>query len=301
MNPELSQPLVSIVLPTYNRAGLIGETIQSVIGQTYTHWELIVVDDGSEDDTESVVTGFAHNQIRYTRISHTGRLGAVRNCGIKLAKGDYIAFVDSDDLWRPDKLAFQLSLSRQYPQASFVFSNGNQFGDGAIIPPDWDTLFVGKFFKAMVFENKFCIYTSSFVFKKKVFEKIGPIKEHLVIDCDVDFFFRATYLFEGIFTNERLINIRKHSHNTSSNVSFLPYTELIEIYRSFYAEGWLTKTQHNMLAGAMYYKMARDLYKQRKRKSAFASFLKYNSLMPMNWKGWIRLLQTSPFALSSDD
>jgi len=294
-------PLVSIVVPTYQRAHLVAETIRSVINQTYGHWELIVVDDGSRDDTEAVVTGFKDSRIRYIAIDHTGSTGSVRNAGIKLALGEYIAFLDSDDLWRPDKLTFQLNLCLKYPQASFIFGNGTQFGEGAITPPDWEDVFAGNFFEAMVFQKKFCIYTSTFIFKKEVMERIGPLKDELIIDSEVDFLYRATYLFKGIFTNERLISIRKHSQNTSSTVSFRTYTELIDIYKAFYDEQWITKGQYNHLAGTLYYTMALDLYRKGRSKSAFATFIKSIRLVPMNWKGWARLAQVSPLALGSDE
>jgi glycosyltransferase involved in cell wall biosynthesis len=296
-----TEPLVSVVIPTYNRAHLIGETIQSVIDQTYAKWEVIIVDDGSEDDTASVVARFAHEKIRYKRIAHTGRLGSVKSHGIEVATGDYIAFLDSDDLWRFDKLAVLISLSRQYPEASFIFSNVDQFGEGAVRPPDCENILSGDFFHAMVFEKKFNIYPSSFVFRKEALRAMGPMKEHLVINSEVDFFYRAAHRFKGVFTNERLASIRKHNQNTSSAMGFLTYTELIEIYTAFREERLITRKQYNGLAGVLYYTMGLDYYRKGRPKSAFATFLKSSLLQPGNWRGWARLLQVSPLALRSDE
>src|SRR6478736_9323873 len=119
--------LVSIIVPTYNRAHLIGETIQSVIDQSYINWELIIVDDGSTDDTKKKVEEFNDKRIRYFFIEHTGLIGAVRNFGMKNTRGELIAFLDSDDLWLSNKLEYQLSLLKEYPQAAFVFGHGKHF------------------------------------------------------------------------------------------------------------------------------------------------------------------------------
>lgn len=103
-----ARPLVSVIIPTYNRAGLIGEAIENVLQQTYANIELIVVDDGSTDDTQSVLRSYG-SRIRWTAQENTGP-AAARNRGIAMAKGEIIAFQDSDDVWHPTKLARQVSL-----------------------------------------------------------------------------------------------------------------------------------------------------------------------------------------------
>src|SRR5687768_5708706 len=112
MNSMVS-PLVSIIIPTYNRENLIGESIQSVLDQTYTNWELIIIDDGSEDGTHQVVTGFRDKRISYYLIAHCGIFGKVRNEGLRRSNGKYVAFLDSDDLWCEDKLQVQVDLMNQ--------------------------------------------------------------------------------------------------------------------------------------------------------------------------------------------
>jgi len=101
-------PVVSVVIPTYNRAEIIGRAIRSVQAQTFEDWELIVVDDASEDETEEVVAAFEDTRIRY--IQHVENRGgaAARNTGIRNSRGEYIAFLDSDDEWLPQKLEGQI-------------------------------------------------------------------------------------------------------------------------------------------------------------------------------------------------
>ena len=105
------EPLVSIITPCYNSAGFIAPTINSVLDQTYKNWELIVIDDKSTDDTCAVVDGFCakNNQVRLIKIEKNGGVSNARNIGLAEAKGKYIAFLDSDDVWLKDKLLDQVA------------------------------------------------------------------------------------------------------------------------------------------------------------------------------------------------
>jgi glycosyltransferase involved in cell wall biosynthesis len=103
-------PVVSVIVPTYNRAHVLGRAIRSVLDQTYPNLELVVVDDGSSDDTEDVVQAFGDARISYLRHDANRGGSAARNTGIRAAAGDYLAFQDSDDEWLPDKLSRQLEV-----------------------------------------------------------------------------------------------------------------------------------------------------------------------------------------------
>ena len=97
-------PLISIIIPTYNRGHIIGLALQSVIEQTYNNWEALVVDNYSIDNTEDIVNNFNDPRIRMLKINNNGVIAASRNLGIKKSSGEYIAFLDSDDWWLPNKL-----------------------------------------------------------------------------------------------------------------------------------------------------------------------------------------------------
>jgi len=107
----MKNPTVSVIIPTYNRAHLVGRSIQSVINQTYQDFEIIVVDDGSTDNTEDIIKEFQKKDKRIKHIKHNKNKGgsAARNTGIRAARGEYIAFLDSDDEWMPTKLEKQTS------------------------------------------------------------------------------------------------------------------------------------------------------------------------------------------------
>lgn len=105
--------LVSIIMPSWNTAALIGESIRSVLAQTYPNWELIIVDDCSTDDTDAVVASFADERIRYIKNERNCGAALTRNLALREARGEWIAFLDSDDLWTPDKLEKQIAFMRE--------------------------------------------------------------------------------------------------------------------------------------------------------------------------------------------
>ncbi len=110
----MNDPLFSVIIPTYNRAGLIGRCLKSVISQTYGNWEAIVVDNYSEDNTEEVVKSFNDERIIYVKNHNYGVIAVSRNKALDMAKGEWIAFLDSDDAWMPNKLESVLPYLNDY-------------------------------------------------------------------------------------------------------------------------------------------------------------------------------------------
>lgn len=167
-------PLVSIVLPTYNRAGLLYRAIESVLNQTYFNFELIVVDDCSKDSTKNVVKGFCDNRIRYIRHEKNKGAPAARNSGIAAAGGEYIAFQDSDDEWFSTKLEKQMSLfdsaSRDLGVVYTSFWVIDQ-GKKTLIPP-LDLKKTDGEIHDMLLETNF-ISTPTAVVRKECFKKVG--------------------------------------------------------------------------------------------------------------------------------
>lgn len=109
----MKNELVSIIMPTYNCAKFIKETIESVINQTYESWELVIVDDCSNDNTEEVVASFNDKRIKYHRLEKNSGAAVARTTAMKMATGNYMAFLDSDDLWKKEKLEKQLEFMKK--------------------------------------------------------------------------------------------------------------------------------------------------------------------------------------------
>lgn len=120
--------LVSIIMPSYNTAEYIGESIQSVIEQTYTNWELIIVDDCSTDRTDEVVKGVQDERLRYLKNEHNSGAAISRNKALREARGRWIAFLDSDDLWHPEKLEKQIRFMEENGY-SFSYTNYSEIDE----------------------------------------------------------------------------------------------------------------------------------------------------------------------------
>jgi len=133
----MAADLVSVIIPTWNRAAALAKAIDSVVSQTHRNWEVVVVDDGSTDDTRSMVSKLSETdpRIRYIYQANAG-VSAARNCGIALAKGDFVAFLDSDDSWEPWKLELQVACLRTHPELGMVWTDMAAIGpDGAVAHP----------------------------------------------------------------------------------------------------------------------------------------------------------------------
>ena len=120
---------VSVIIPTYNREGILGRSIESVLNQTYTEFELIIVDDGSTDNTRQLVENIHDDRISYYYVKNNSGAAAARNYGIERAEGEYIAFQDSDDYWHSDKLEKQMKVMESNPDIGFVFHAIRYDGD----------------------------------------------------------------------------------------------------------------------------------------------------------------------------
>jgi glycosyltransferase involved in cell wall biosynthesis len=126
----MTVPTVTVIIPTYNRANLIREAIDSVFAQTYTDFEIIIADDGSTDNTAEVVAGYK-DAVTFIQGTHQGAAGShARNLGLRQASGHYIGFLDSDDFWLPHKLAKQIAFMQSYPKYAWCYTDAAAF-DGA--------------------------------------------------------------------------------------------------------------------------------------------------------------------------
>lgn len=175
--------MISIVIPLYNKASHIARTLESVFSQTYTDYEIVVVDDGSTDGSADIVAEISDPRIRLVRQPNAG-VSAARNLGIREARGEFVALLDADDLWNPDYLATQISLTEKYPDCD-VFAVGYEFCDehGHITPTIIRNLpFTGRdgilsnyFHVASTSHPPICSIT--IMARKSAFEAIGGFPE----------------------------------------------------------------------------------------------------------------------------
>lgn len=204
------EKLVSVVIPTYNTADYITQTLDSVLGQTFKNYEIIVVDDGSTDHTGEVLSSYM-NRINYIHQENSGRSEA-RNTGIKAARGKYVAFLDSDDLWTPEKLRYQVEIMENHSEIDFLFGDKQRFADdGSILIHSMfkekgydetffgDPLYVKNAYKKLL--NDPYIPTGTVIMKTRCFEDTGLFDRDIYAE-DWEFWLRAALLKTIAYVNE---------------------------------------------------------------------------------------------------
>ena len=187
-----TEPTVSVIIPTYNRAHLITRAIRSVLDQTYRDFELIVVDDGSTDNTVEIVNGFNDPRIKYIRHDKNRGAAAARNTGIKAARGSYIAFQDSDDEWLPDKLEKQLqAFKNASPEVGVVYTGiCRLINNKKVYFESTDKKGKEENLYRSILKNS--VYIQSAVVRKECFAKAGMFDEELPTWEDRELLFRVS-------------------------------------------------------------------------------------------------------------
>jgi glycosyltransferase involved in cell wall biosynthesis len=211
-------PIVSVILPTYNRAHLLDRAIRSVLNQTYHDFELIVVDD-STDNTNEVVRSFNDPRIRYIRKQKKRSAAAARNIGIRAAKGEYLAFQDSDDEWLPEKLDMQMRiLSNASKEVGVIYTDMWRINDGKETywhsplnkPED------GIIYKRAL-DRVFCIGIQTALIRKTCLFKSGLFDESLHCLEDLDLFVRLSKYCYFHHINMPLVKYYATKNSVSSN------------------------------------------------------------------------------------
>lgn len=213
-------PQVSIVVPTYNRARYVIQAIDSVLAQTFRDYEIIVVDDGSTDNTKEILQSY-NDKIRYIYQTNKG-VSAARNTGICVAKGEWIAFLDSDDIWLPDKLEKQM---KNADSEDVIYSHLTKWfvdnENDAILLKKCESIHWPKTDReGYVFDPILSVagadsyMTPTFLCHRSCFDRIGYFEEYLTAGEDEDWLSRASLFCKFHILSEALAHIRYHPNQT---------------------------------------------------------------------------------------
>jgi len=201
-------PAVSVIIPTYNRAHLVGRAIRSVLNQTYQDFEIIVVDDGSTDNTEEVVKSFNDPRIRYIRHEKNRGGSAARNTGIRAARGEYIAFLDSDDEWLPTKLEKQIELLETAPAIGAVYSGYVVIQEGRPLEL-YRPKRAGNLYPDLLIYN-FTGPCSTYVIRRECLKAVGYFDVNLPSHQDYDLWIRISKRYSIGYVPDILVRWHRH-------------------------------------------------------------------------------------------
>ena len=214
---ELQKAKVSVILPTYNRAYCLERSVRSVLSQTYQNLELVIVDDGSTDDTAALIAGMKDERIHYVATKSNQGVAAARNYGLEYVTGDYIAFQDSDDCWRPEKLCLQMQKIEQ-EQAGFCYHKVQyDFGGGQIAVSPQENVPIekksGDIYAQLLYENM--VDCPALLVRRECIEEAGGFDTELKALEDYDLALRLGNAFRAAFVDCVLID-KNYTENSVS-------------------------------------------------------------------------------------
>jgi len=221
MKSRCEIPIVSVIIPVYNAEKYISETIESVISQTYTDWEIIAVDDGSTDGSTKILKKYEQqlSQRFYVIVQKNSGISAARNTAIKISKGKYIAFLDHDDLWLPKILDKQVELLDSNKELGLVYSDNYMIGSDNNLKNK--SIFLCKRYRGDVFNDLFLrnfIPLLTVVIRRDVLNKVGMFNQKYKIAEEYDLFLRIADQYPIDFVDEPLAKYRVHDENSSKDI-----------------------------------------------------------------------------------
>lgn len=232
-------PVVSVIIATYNREEYIGKAVESVLNQTYANFELIVLDDGSTDETRAVLNQFSDQRLRVYFLENTGPANA-RNKGIEISRGEYIAFLDSDDLWYPKMLARTVQFLESHRKIDLVCGGWDMINDdgnaisGVYSPIAFQKSVETDFLASILRRSLFPIH--SVLIRKKCFTQCGGFNANLLAFEDYELWIRfASFKCDIVFIDEPVAHWRHHRMPKRSDLKEgleLSVQSLLEVLRA---------------------------------------------------------------------
>jgi glycosyltransferase involved in cell wall biosynthesis len=277
-------PKISIIMPTYNRAAYIMESINSVLQQTYSNWELIIVDDASEDNTEELVLSIKDDRIQFIKTGKTGLGIKIKNIGIKKTKGEFIAFIDSDDLWAPEKLKKQITALDNHPDAMFSITGAYDFKKAGE-PLEYyykqrEGSRYGDIFIAF-FRSEASILPQTLLLRRTC---MSVIEEYVRTDphSDVEFLLGLALHYKAVILYEPLLYRRLHDESASSSNWEKGYCEGLEMINRYKESKNLSAAIAKDSLFRLYIHFGDDYLKRNKKIKAIRQFLKAWKYKPLS-------------------
>ncbi|WP_258101663.1 glycosyltransferase family 2 protein [Marinoscillum pacificum] len=295
MTDKDHQPLISVIIPTYNRERYILEAVNSVLSQTYGNIELIVVDDGSTDQTKELIGSVRDPRLDYYRIDHIGHISSVRNIGLERCGGEYIAFLDSDDVWKRDKLAKQLNYLNQ-TEANAVISSydildSDETIETKLINPESNQN-GSQYILQNLLMNTISIYISTALIHCSVLKDVKGFSTTTSIS-EVDFIGRILVHHKTVVYLDSLVTIRKHQANISSQTTILNlFKEKFKMIDDLHDNGHIDRSTYNQSIINHIYSCLMQGKHELKMAEKFSLFVDCHKIRPMSLKHFFMLTRS---------
>lgn len=228
-------PEVSVVLPTWNRLPLLRKAVDSVLAQTHRDFELVIVDDGSTDGTRDYLAAVGDSRVRPIWLEHRGDLTSARSAGLRHVHGEWVAFLDSDDLWLPEKLALQLQRLAAHPTCRWSYT-GYLLVDADERPLSERSALLGPPLSGYILEPllrfEVAVAVQAMLVQRSLIDEIGGFDEMIPIRSDYDFALRLAARSEVCSLPENLTWIREHAGRTTARLRHVDlYADQERVFR----------------------------------------------------------------------
>lgn len=297
------RPLVSIIIPTYNHAQFLPDAVESVLSQTYSNWECIIVDDGSTDNTEEIVQNYLNRdtRIKYLSLTRNRGLSAARNVGIKESEGKYLVFLDADDYISPTKIEKEVKVLENHPEVGWVYEKSliidekskqviQRLPEMALKPNEKPP--EGRIFYKLLGRNLMPV--NAVMIEKKIVESVGLFDESLKSYEDWDLWLRVAVKYDIKFLNDTLAFVRFRPHSMQRDfITF--YSNRIKVIRKIckmYPD--LASRYKHVIRKTLaqtHYHLGAEYCNKRRTKDSMLEFIRAIKLNPFQKMAYISLIR----------
>jgi glycosyltransferase involved in cell wall biosynthesis len=287
-------PLVSVIIPCYNQAHFLADALESVLAQTYANFEIVVINDGSSDNTAEVVAGYS--SARYFEQGNKG-LSAARNTGLRESRGNYLVFLDADDRLLPGAIEAGLDCFRSHPECAFVSGQYRSIGeDGTILAEATREWVQNEYYLALLRGNYIGMH-ATVVYRRLILEAIGGFNTALKACEDYDVYLRIARKFPVYSYEEIVAEYRQHHASMSRNYELMLRSALVVLgsqwdyvkdskrhleayyagqktWRNYYGRNMITSVYHRFRAGQWNQGLQELLVLSRYDRAGFASLMR---------------------------
>ncbi len=290
MNSNVDHPIVSVVIPTYNRKDIISRAINSVLNQTYENYEIIIIDDGSTDGTIEYIKNHFNSKIKCISQKNKGA-SAARNRGISEANGKYIAFLDSDDEWVESKLKDQFAFLDKNPEIALLCGRTYRSDNVKRVNSSLSKSIVGNLFNTL-FMHSF-VSTPTVIAKKEVLDAVGGFDTSYKSAEDFDLWLKITKNYKCAFLPDLVAIVNRGKDNLSTDKITL-HLHALTILENHYDKNRIPRNVYKKAMSDTYIALGRNYLKSGQISKAKKSFIKSFRIFPFRLRS-IRYLMKASF------